>query len=170
MAFLNDLKVGKDFEEEVKDKLNSLFLLELWTNDVKTWIDLISLNNWLKVEVKFDRRMRETWNIFIEYSCNWKDSWVFKYENDNSLLVYWDNESAYVFKLSRLQELVLEWKVSKEFKLINGWDGWKVKWVLVPINRIESFAEATIIFNQLKNGKHNLCQTEESTSTWQQEL
>lgn len=145
MAFLNDLKEGKEYEEKVKTWVSNVFRKELETNSSKFWIDLISED--LLIEVKYDRRLRETGNIFLEYECSGKASWVYKYEWQNSLFIYWDNISAYIFKLERLQELIPKWIEEKSFRLVNGGDGWKVKGLLLPIVEMTPFIEWTIIFN-----------------------
>ena len=64
MGFVADLNEGKEFETFVREKILSLYGLELEEGPHKG-VDLVS--PLLNVEVKFDRRFRETGNLFLEY-------------------------------------------------------------------------------------------------------
>lgn len=145
MSFVSDLKVGKEYEDNVRNKLNITFGCSLESNVSKLGIDLVSEG--LAVEVKYDRQCRTTGNIFLEYECSGKPSWVYKYSLENSLFIYWDEECAYVFNLPLLQELVKDWIENSTYRLTNGWDGWKVKGILVPISELPKYIEGVIYFN-----------------------
>ena len=165
MSFIGDLKEGKDYEWVVRDILNTNFLTNLTNNTNRLGIDLVS--DGLCVEVKYDRQCRTTGNVFLEYECSDKPSWVNKYSGKNSLFIYWDYDEAYVFNLATLQELVADWVKNKTYRLINWGDWWKSKGVLVPITELKKYIVWTIQFNNfLQNGNNNLHQTEESKEPW----
>ncbi len=164
MSFIGDLKEGKDYEEKVRDTLNNNFLTTLTNNTNRLGIDLVS--DGLCVEVKYDRQCRTTGNIFLEYECSGKSSWVLKYSWDKSLFIYWDYEEAYVFNLNYLQKCVNDWIKNKTYRLINWGDGWKSKGILVPITEAKKHIVWTIHFNNIIYGNNNLHQAEESEAPW----
>lgn len=141
MSFVSDLKVGRGYEEVIKETLNKVFNLGLINNPNNRGIDLVSESIEFEVEIKFDRQWRTTWNIFIEYECNKKPSWIKKYWSNNFLFVYWDNEDAYIFDWQTLSKKVDEFVKTKQYKLVNWWDGWRVKGVLIPIKDLEEIAQ-----------------------------
>lgn len=81
--------------------------------------------------------MGKTWNIFIEFECNWKPSWIYKY-NPLPLFAYWCDEYFYLFDWKRLQEIAKGLLISKEYRIISWWDGWRSKWILIPIRDLLS--------------------------------
>jgi hypothetical protein len=167
MSFLGDLKEWKDYEEIIRNILNWNFNTNLSKNTNRLGIDLVS--DGLCVEVKYDRQCRTTGNIFLEYECLDKPSWVNQYNWANALFIYWDYEEAYVFNLAHLQELIADWVKNKTYRLINWGDGWKSKWVLVPISELKKYIVWTIHFNNFThNGNNNLHQAEESKESWRE--
>ena len=135
-SFLKDLDDGKKFELTVLDILKSEYPKEDWIqNPVRTGVDILS-KSWLKVEVKFDRMWNKTWNIFIEVECNWKPSWIYKYEWLDVLAYWYIWESSTFLYLINVKKLIEEmWKNS--FRQVNGWDWFRVKWILVPISYLK---------------------------------
>ena len=143
MGFKNDLKEGKDYEAIVMGWLNKTFALSMKENDNKTGVDLVSDN--LAIEVKYDRQFRTTWNLFIEYLCSWKPSGIFK-DDDTKLFIYGDLTSAYIFDIEILREFTNASLSSKEYRLVKGWDWWRVSWLLLPIDKAISISEGEIFF------------------------
>ena len=64
MSFVSDLKEGEEYEKQVKDKLLSEFGVEFKKNENKTKVDLV--HPLFSAEIKYDRMMDKTQNIFIE--------------------------------------------------------------------------------------------------------
>jgi hypothetical protein len=84
----------------------------------------------------------------LEYSCSKKESGVMKYQpSESSLFIYGNNEYALIFELWKLQTLVKEWIANKTYRLIRGWDWWRVEAVLLPIEEAKKFCQWIIYFN-----------------------
>jgi len=124
-------------------ELNERFSLELRKNEEDRGVDLVSDN--LRVEVKFDRMMEKTGNVFIEYAYKWKASWILKYE-DLDIFVYGSTERMMICDAKYLQEKVSEWIVGTEFRKIKGWDGWQSSWLLIPLEDFRPHIKREIIF------------------------
>jgi len=120
-GFLKDAMDGRLFEEYVKQSLNGLFNLQLRKNTDPHGIDLLKARK--AVEVKYDRQMEDTGNIFIEFAYNykkdgWGDSGILKY--DFPIWFAFGNYRKYwvvVGTKDELREKVELWK--KEFRVIN---------------------------------------------------
>ena len=70
MSFVKDLEEGKEYELRVLNFLAKSYPnMRLAQNPKTLDIDLISPLG-VNVEVKFDRVMDSTGNIFIEFECN----------------------------------------------------------------------------------------------------
>lgn len=137
MSFVKDLEEGNTYEARILAFLvKSYPNMRLAKNPDRLGIDLLSIYG-ANVEVKFDRQMESTWNIFIEFECNWKPSWIFKY-NPLPLFAYWCDNYFYLFKGQELQKLALSFIESKEYRIISWWDGWRSKWILIPIRDLLS--------------------------------
>lgn len=130
MSFLDDLYQGNDYQEVVRLKLNKLFNIELNHNKLKKWVDLIA-DNWMTCEIKLDRLMNKTWNIFIEYECNKSPSWIFKYDFIH-LFCYGNNDYFYVFSWTQLKNIVLKLIETKKYRVINAGDWFRSRWILIP--------------------------------------
>lgn len=128
MGFLNDLKVGEDYEKFVLDKLKEVLDIELEKNSEKTDTDLVGD---VRVEVKFDRQMRGTRNVFIEYLCNKKPSGILR-DEDLDYLVYGDYEGFWVFDAKVLRNEVEENICTSKYKQVNWGDGFRSRWMLIP--------------------------------------
>lgn len=135
MSFVNDLKQGEAYEDFILSFIKRYYLPWLEKNKERMGIDLIDLSNWLTVEVKYDRQMSKTWNVFIEYACNGKPSWIFKYSNW-TFFIYWCDEFFVITIMKDIQDIVPH--LIKEYRNVNGWDWWRSKWVLVPIEYFKS--------------------------------
>lgn len=131
MGFVNDLKEWEAFEEHVRRFLSERLCEEIVKNEVSTDTDLLSESG-LRIEVKTDRRMRETWNIFIEYAYKNNPSGILK---DESLdyLAYWDYDGFYLFDANKLADFVIEnlEKQTEWVRLVNWGDWWNSKGMLL---------------------------------------
>lgn len=145
MSFLEDLKEWEEKEIEIMNILNNNWF-NLIKNPNNKWMDCIIVEKW--IEVKYDKMSSTTWNFYFEYSCNWIPSWVFKKEEIN--LEYWvhcADTKAYVivgWQLKKFISSIISWKKLEWVKLTNWWDGWRTKWVLVPIKYIEELSIVTL--------------------------
>ena len=99
--FKRDLELGLKEELKVMNALiNNWWKLE--KNSDKKWVDLIWDYN---VEVKYDIMSKRTGNYYIETSCWWKPSWVYKYKD----LDYWcqsDWWDAFIISKDNLIQLI----------------------------------------------------------------
>lgn len=77
--------------------------------------------------------MESTWNIFIEFECNGKPSWLFNYNNWINLFAYWNNKEFYLFNNNKLKKLIKQFIENKTYRVINAWDWFRVKWMIIPI-------------------------------------
>jgi hypothetical protein len=145
MSFLEDLKEWEEKEIEIMNILNNNWF-NLIKNPNNKWMDCIIVEKW--IEVKYDKMSSTTWNFYFEYNCNWIPSWVFKKEEIN--LEYWvhcTDTKAYIivgWQLKKFIASIISWKKFEWIKLTNWWDGWRTKWVLVPIKYIEELSIATL--------------------------
>lgn len=124
-------------------ELNERFALWLEKNEDDRWVDLVSEN--LRVEVKFDRMMEKTGNVFIEYAYKGKASGILKYE-DVDVFVYGSTERMMICDAKYLKGMVEGWIVSSGFRKIKGWDGWQSSWLLIPIEDFRPHIKREIIF------------------------
>ena len=129
MGFLNDLKEGEDYEKFVQSKLSEVLNIEVEKNEVKTDTDLVG--NDLRIEVKFDRQMRGTWNVFIEYACNKKPSGILR-DDELDYLIYWDYEGFWVFDAKTLRKEVEENLETDKYRKVNWGDGFRSRGMLIP--------------------------------------
>lgn len=131
MSFLNDLEEGRLYEIRILNFLTKSYpIMRLVKNPSSLGVDLVS-EYWTNVEVKFDRRMDTTWNIFIEYECNGKPSGIFKYDYIH-FFAYWNNNRFYLFNWNKLKKDISRLIKTNEYRLVTWWDGWRVKWILIP--------------------------------------
>ncbi len=134
--FRKDLELGNEYEELIVDLLNSYFHRKnhlYFRNEDNKWVDILSTSN-IWIEVKYDRQSTSTWNIFIEYECRWKLSWVFKYQ-EMKIFIYGTWSEIFFFTRNSIQWIVLDvihWR-NKQLKKINWGDWWKSKWILIPV-------------------------------------
>ena len=66
MSFITDRQEGEKFEQEIIEKLHSTFGIRFEKNTNPKGVDLV--HALLTAEVKWDRRVEETGNTFIETS------------------------------------------------------------------------------------------------------
>lgn len=145
MSFVKDLEEWKVYEKRVLDFLAKSYPnMRLAHNPNRMDIDLSSPLG-VNVEVKFDRRMDETGNIFIEFEYNWKPSWIYKYHNLH-LFAYWNNNHFYLFNWNKLKKDIRHYLDKNTYRVVSWWDGWKSKWVLIPIKDLISKGVAVRIF------------------------
>ena len=131
MSFVGDLKEGNDYEDRVRRFLSYSYpFMELQKNPSRLGIDIIS-PYWANVEVKFDRMMDTTGNIFIEFECNWNPSWIYKYPFLH-LFAYWTNKYFYLFNWNKLQKDIKKFIAIGKYRIVKWWDGWRSKWMLIP--------------------------------------
>lgn len=131
------MKEGNTYEARVLSFLAKSYPnMKLAKNPSRLGIDIIS-PYWANVEVKFDRMMDTTWNIYIEYECNWKPSWIYKYSFLH-LFAYWNNSYFYLFSWNKLQKIVRGFIQSKEYRIVKWGDGWRSWGILIPISELIS--------------------------------
>lgn len=132
MSFIRDLEEWQLYESRILDFLAKSYpIMRLAHNPKRLDIDLLSPLG-VNVEVKFDRRMEETGNIFIEFECNWKRSWIFKYDNLH-IFAYWNNNEFFLFNANKLKKDIAKFIEDKTYRVVSWGDGWRSKWVLLPI-------------------------------------
>lgn len=132
MSFIGDLEEWWLYESRILDFLAKSYpTMKLAKNASILDIDLISQYG-ANVEVKFDRQMGRTWNIFIEFECNNKPSWIFKY-NPLPIFIYWNNDYFFLFEGTKLQKLISELIISWEYRIVSWGDWWRSRWILIPI-------------------------------------
>lgn len=117
------------------DWFNKTLLMSVEGNKDKTWVDL--LHGALSIEVKYDRLMRTTWNLFLEFECNGKESWLFK-DEWATLLAYWDYNWVLIFELQNLRQEFPN--LLEKFKVVNWGDWYRSKWLLLPIEEAKKLA------------------------------
>jgi len=133
MSFKEDLELGRENEHKVLEMIQSLFpQTQWWKNDEKKWVDII-WELWHSVECKFDRMVSKTWNVFIEVECNWKPSWIFKYERIDVISYSFDNTTLLI-NVEKLKNFILENK--SKIRKIKWWDGWRSVWYLIKLQDI----------------------------------
>lgn len=87
--FKNDLKVWKAIEREFASKLMNWNVSKIefseWKfpdRDIKATFHKQWQTYEKTFEVKADFQAEKTWNIGIEYMCNWKPSWIYTSKSD----------------------------------------------------------------------------------------
>lgn len=137
MAFVSDLIFWQEFEKKVIDYINKFYLIWIRKNDDKKWVDIV----WpITIETKLDRKTLQTWNIFIETECNKMPSWIYKYSNVDFLIYGIDKSISLVFEIPKLIEVIEQNRQTKRFRVVNGWDWFRVSWVLIPIQDAKSLS------------------------------
>lgn len=147
MGFLNDLKQGEDYEKFVRDKLKEVLDIELEKNSEKTDTDLVGD---VRVEVKFDRQMRGTHNVFIEYLCNKKPSGILR-DEELDFLVYGDYEGFWVFDAKVLRNEVEENIETDKYRQVNWGDGFRSRGMLIPHSVCDNIANKYYDFTNIEN-------------------
>lgn len=137
MGFLNDLKVGEDYEKFVQSKLSEVLSIEVEKNDNKLDTDLVWQD--LRIEVKFDRQMRGTKNVFIEYMCNKKPSGILR-DEELDYLIYGDYDGFWVFDAKELRNEVEENIETDKYRQVNWGDGFRSRWMLITHSMCDSLA------------------------------
>lgn len=141
--FLKDLKEGREFEHKVLEIIQKTYPSEKWErNTIERWVDIVS-SEWKTVEVKFDRKALDTWNLFIEVECNGKPSWINAYDKID-VLAYIVGETIYLFNVEKLKKAIQD----TNFRRVKWGDWWRVTWVLIPITIGEQLVSKKIILWQ----------------------
>lgn len=139
MTILQDMAEGEAFELQVAESLREYYNIFLHKNPDITGIDLVWHKN---VEVKLDRRFRETGNIFVEFTFKKQPSGINKYPECN-LFVVGDKDMFLVFTPQKLINFC-----KKNGKKINAWDGWNSVGYLIRVNEVKNISE--FIFDSSK--------------------
>lgn len=143
MGFIADKNEGETFEKNVIEMFNREWGFLLKKNTNIKGVDLV--HPLFSVEVKWDRRVEETGNTFIEISSlrslrspSWQEekqktpSWLFApFDIPPMFFVIGCSKETLVFNTEHLKEKVLEWASDWVFPLKNGWDWWKSRGLLV---------------------------------------
>lgn len=152
-SFKDDLRKWEEAEEVVISILNSNGY-NVMKNPDKKGIDLIILEN--GIEVKSDFYAHKSGNVYIEYECHWKPSWIYK--DEKIKMKYWVHtalQRVYMMEGEMFKEWITE-KISdcrnnksltsKGFRICeNWWDWWRSRGLLVPVKELEKIAH--VIYN-----------------------
>lgn len=148
--FKDDLIKWKEGEERVLE-----ILIENWFNLIKNpkekEMDLLIIDNVPWIEVKTDEKAQYSWNFYIEFECNGKESWLFRPEKYH--LKYWahtDKVKLYLLEWDQFKTYVSE-KIAncrsnksntrKWFRVVEFWGNWGLsKWLLIPRKIMEEIA------------------------------
>jgi hypothetical protein len=139
MSFTKDLREGEYYESFILWFLKRYYLPWLEKNKERMGVDLIDSVSGLTVEVKYDKLSSTTWNIYLEYECNKLPSWIMKY-NNLSLFVVWNSNWFALVEWEVLLDIVTNQK--DKFRQVNGWDWWRSKWLLIPIEYFKSLGRS----------------------------
>lgn len=140
--------VGKEYEKIILSYLSTSYpTTKLIPNPQSRGADLISPIYWLQVEVKFDRRMEDTGNVFIEFEFKGTPSWIFKYPY-LSLFAYGNNRYFYLFNANKLRKKITQFIKEGKYRIVGGWDWWYAKGILIP--------EADLLQNAIASRKFYL--------------
>lgn len=139
MNFLNDLKFGKKYENEL---LKYLYYDSYETIDgiFKDYDLKININQKsITYEVKADRITYKTNNIAIEYECSKKKSGISTTKAD--FYAYFiikpnDNYDLYIIPTKDIKTFIKE---NKFIKIVNGGDNYKSKMYLFSIDLFKNF-------------------------------
>jgi len=137
-SFLSDLREWEWYEDFILSFLKRYYLPWLEKNKERTGVDLVD-SNWFTVEVKFDKLSSTTWNVYLEYECNKLPSWIMKYTNLTFFIVGNSNWFTLV-EWDILLDIVINQK--DKFRQVNGWDWWRSKWLLIPIEQFKSLGRS----------------------------
>lgn len=158
--FRDDLERWKEVEWMVLHSLLDKWL-KVIPNPNEKWIDLLIILWW--IEVKLDNYSLHSGNFYIEFECNWKQSWIFKEEQFP--LTCWaqcTSEMCYLVDWVKLRNFIEQEIIncranktltSKWIRLVeNWWNWWRTKGLLIPVERFNELCFTTInISENLKN-------------------
>lgn len=141
--FLKDLATWEHYETKVIEALKKAFGFEMKKNENVRGVDLT--HELFSLEVKCDRQMKETWNMYVELSCWGKKSWIFN-EEEYEYFAYGWYEWFAVFDKVTLQQEILEWVILWKYTLKKWGDGWRTIGCILPVEGILPIAKAVIYF------------------------
>ena len=143
MWFLKDKDAGEEFERLVIAKFAETFWITLTKNVNVKGVDLV--HPLFAVEVKYDRKLSETGNVFIEIKNKDSPSGLFaKFDIDPMFFVIWDEQEIAVMNVDTFKEQVLDWIDDWTFETKNWGDRWATKWLLVDFDVLKE--EALYVF------------------------
>lgn len=140
MTFVTDLKQWEAMEIRVAEKLSKYFWETVTKNKDNRWVDLI-IDNWkLLIEVKYDRRVQETWNYVFEFKCNGKESGVAKtYDSEE----WWKTHPHFLvqahedgFELYHTYKM-LKFVETDHDRIVKWGDGWRSEMYLIQKQKLE---------------------------------
>ncbi len=143
--FLKDLATWVEYETKVVEALYKAYWIKMKKNEDVRGVDL--LHELFSLEVKCDRQMTLTWNMYVEVSCNWKKSWIFKEEEINyEYFAYGCDEWFAIFDKEVLQQEILEWVLLGKYQLKKWGDGFRTIGCLLPVEPTVRMAKGIIYF------------------------
>lgn len=136
MGFASDLQLGKKYEKlalQYLDYDNVEFAPDKKFYDY----DIITHKNNIptKYEVKSDRLTYKTGNACIEYMCNGLDSGITMTQADYYMyfVIKQDGYDCYKIPVNVIKQEIIGCRT------MNGGDGWKSKFYLVPITVFDKY-------------------------------
>jgi hypothetical protein len=137
MTFVNDLKFGKVYENDAKDRLVNAKIIE---GKFKPY-DMIDEDG-LKYEVKSDRWTFKTGNLCIEFECNNKPSGITSSEADFYFYYVVNTastkpyECVYKIPTVNIREMINK---ASYHKIQKGGDLWRSKFYLFKVELFEGY-------------------------------
>jgi hypothetical protein len=143
MGFVNDLKSGRKYEKIVEQYFQDYITIEYPTKEERKFYDFAVVfknDEEILIEVKADFASVKTGNFAIEYECSgtpsgitstWADFYIiFSCSRDTS-----DEYTAYKIPTEKLKEICNNGK----WKKLNGGDGYRSKFWLIPVSEFEKY-------------------------------
>ena len=121
--FEKDLREWKQIEREFATRLMKWDVADIMFSqwrfpdwDIKACFIKNWEEDWKTFEIKHDKKSDETGNVWFEYMCNWKPSWIYKSKADYIVYKVWER----FYYAERLRLLI---ELSKCLKQdVIGWD------------------------------------------------
>ena len=115
MSFINDLKIGQEYERIALRKIQSLYDVKIIDREKNNYSYDFKDSNDTKYEVKYDRKSNETGNFFIEYVSKNKPSGISNTESDKYIFMV-NKEDGYMIDTSVLKEMIIDKKYKRNIK------------------------------------------------------
>ena len=137
MGFISDLQFGKKYEKE-SSKLLNYDRIEYAPNKKFYDYDILIEKDGVttKYEVKSDKLTHKTGNACIEYMCSGLDSGITMTKADYYMYFVIKPDESY--DCYQIPVDVIKKEIIGR-RSMNGGDGWKAKFYLVPINVFEKY-------------------------------